>query len=94
MIGKLGLAMLVTVFVVGLSPSLTRSALSVVHNDRVHYVGHLVAGQMLSLCPCTASLAQTQYAKGMYHAHTPRQVMLLSEPASALLSRAVHRVVV
>lgn len=72
---------------------LTRSALVVVHNDRVHYVGHLVATQVLSLCPCTQGLAQTQYVKGMYHAHTPRQAEMLSLRPKQLISRAVRRAV-
>ena len=86
----LGLALLVAVLAL---PGATRLALGVAHNDRVHYVGHLVAGQLLSVCPCTASLAQTQYVKGMAHAHTPRQVALLSERPSHLVTRALRRVV-
>ena len=93
MIAKVGLALVVMVLVVSFAPDAARSAVNVVHDDRVHYVGHLVAAQVFSLCPCTASLAQAQSVRGMYHAHTPRQVELLSEPPSALLSRAVRRVV-
>jgi hypothetical protein len=65
----------------------------VAHNDRVHYVGHLMGTQVFSLCPCTQGLAQTQYVKGMYHAHTVRQVELLSLRPRQLISRAVQRVV-
>jgi hypothetical protein len=60
------------------APSLTRVALQVGHDDQVHYVVHLFAGRMLSLCPCTASMADHQYARGMYHAHTPQQKALLT----------------
>jgi hypothetical protein len=61
-----------------LSPRLADTALGVAHNDRVHYVGHLVAGRLLSLCACTQQAAQAQYARGMYHARTPRQAALLT----------------
>jgi len=61
-----------------LAPSLMRAALQFGHDDQVHYVVHLAAGRALSLCPCTAALADTQYARGMYHAHTPRQKALLT----------------
>jgi len=54
-------------------------ALQAAHADQVHYVGHLVAGRVLSLCPCTLQLAETQYAKGMYHARTTRQAALLTD---------------
>jgi hypothetical protein len=61
-----------------LGPSLARVALQVGHDDQVHYVGHLVAGRVLSLCSCTATLAERQYARGVYHARTPRQLALLT----------------
>ncbi len=48
------------------------------HDDQVHYVGHLLAGRVLSLCPCTAQLAQRQYNRGLYHARTPLQMTLLT----------------
>ena len=72
LLGFVGLGLLLT------SPRLAESALGAVHNDRVHYVGHLVAGRLFSLCPCTQQLAETQYLKGMYHARTPRQAALLT----------------
>ncbi len=90
--GKIWIIALVLVSLVSVAP-LTRSALAVAHNDRVHYVGHLVGTQVLSLCPCTASLAHAQYIKGMYHARTPRQAELLSLRPMQLISRTVRRVV-
>jgi hypothetical protein len=88
---------------VAVSPSLTRLALQVGHDDQVHYVVHLLAGRMLSLCPCTAQLADTQYERGMHHAHTPRQKALLTtarpnnlrqrlEETPVLVSALVRRV--
>ncbi len=74
-------------------PGATRTALGVAHDDRVHYVAHLVGTQFFSLCPCTANFAQTQYVKGMYHARTPRQAQLLSLRPNQLIGRAVRRVV-
>jgi hypothetical protein len=69
---------------VWVTPSLASGALSLAHNDQVHYGGHLVAGRLLSLCPCTARLAETQYIRGTYHARTPKQLALLTteRPAS------------
>ena len=64
--------------IAALGPDLTRVALQVGHDDQVHYVGHLLAGRVLSLCPCTATLAEHQYARGMYHARTPREKALLT----------------
>ena len=52
--------------------------LQVAHDDQVHYGVHLLAGRLLSLCPCTAQHAQAQYARGMYHARTPLQAALLT----------------
>jgi len=83
---------LLTLFAVFALPA-TRVALDVAHNDRVHYVSHLVAGQVLSLCPCTANLAQSQLTKGMYHARTPRQVALLTDRPGTLVRSAVRRLV-
>ena len=75
-------------------PRLTATALSIAHDDQVHYGGHLLAGRILALCPCTAQLAETQYARGMYHARTPRQLALLTtdRPHSmrARLAEAPH----
>ena len=69
---------LVAAGVVWATPRVTDATLSLVHNDQVHYGGHLIAGRILSLCPCTTHLAETQYVKGMYHARTPHQVALLT----------------
>jgi hypothetical protein len=60
------------------TPRVASGALSLAHNDQVHYGGHLVAGRILSLCPCTTGLAETQYIRGTYHAHTPTQLALLT----------------
>ena len=60
------------------TPGMTRAARQVGHNDHVHYFGHLVAGRLLSLSPWGATLAERQYARGMFHAHTPRQKALLT----------------
>jgi hypothetical protein len=60
------------------APRLVTFALQVAHDDQVHYAGHLLAGRALSLCPCTLQLAETQYAKGMYHARTSREAALLT----------------
>ncbi len=60
------------------TPGVTRAALQVGHDDQFHFLGHLAAGRLLSLCPCAATLAERQYARGMYHARTPRQKALLT----------------
>jgi hypothetical protein len=78
---------------IALAPRLTDAALTVAHNDRVHYVTHLVAGQAFSLCPCTQALAQTQITKGLYHARTPRQVKLLTTSPRHVVRAAVRRLV-
>src|SRR5438105_15569050 len=73
--------MLIAVLAAGVvwaTPRVTDATLSLLHNDQVHYGGHLIAGRILSLCPCTTHLAETQYVKGMYHARTPHQVPLLA----------------
>src|SRR5690242_14155753 len=73
--------LLVGVVALGLAlatPALADTALGFIHNDRLHYVVHLAAGRAFSLCPCTTQLAQTQYARGMYHARSPHQVALLT----------------
>jgi hypothetical protein len=57
---------------------LAGGALSLAHDNQVHYVGHLLAGRLFSLCPCTTRLADDQYARGLYHAETPRQEALLT----------------
>jgi hypothetical protein len=60
------------------TPGVSRAALQFGHDDRVHYFGHLAAGRLLSLCPCGTTLAERQYARGMFHARTPRQQALLT----------------
>jgi hypothetical protein len=78
---KASVAAVGLVAVLGLAvfaPGITRAALQVGHDDQVHYLGHLAAGRLLSLCPGAAALAERQYARGMYHAHTPRQKALLT----------------
>jgi hypothetical protein len=73
-----------------ITPSLTRVALQVGHDDQVHFVGHLVAGRVLSLCPCTASLAENQYARGLYHARTPHQRALLTTARPTTLAQRLN----
>jgi hypothetical protein len=75
---RLALVALVVTGVVFATPRLTDAALSVAHDDQVHYGGHLLAGRLFSLCPCTTRLADEQYARGMYHARTPTQLALLT----------------
>jgi plastocyanin len=41
--------------------------------DHLHYAGHLVAGRILDLCPCTRRAADAQYYYAHFHAITPRQ---------------------
>ena len=60
------------------APRLTGGVLSLAHNSQVHYAGHLLAGRIFSLCPCATALAEEQYARGLYHAETPRQAALLT----------------
>jgi hypothetical protein len=69
---------LVSAGLLWVAPRVASSALSLAHNDQVHYGGHLLAGRLLSLCPCTAQLAETQYLRGTPHARTPMQLALLT----------------
>ncbi|MBV8720177.1 MAG: hypothetical protein JOZ65_34345 [Chloroflexi bacterium] len=71
----IGLAMAAVLWA---TPRLASNALSLAHDDQVHYGGHLVAGRILSMCPCTAQLAEAQYVRGTYHARTPTQLALLT----------------
>jgi hypothetical protein len=64
--------------VAALTTGISRAALQVRHDDQVHYFGHLLAGRVVSLWPGGAALAEQQYARGMYHAHTPRRKALLT----------------
>ena len=75
---RLTLIALATVGLVWATPRFAGAAVGVARNDAVHYGGHLLAGRILSLCPCTMQLAETQYVKGMYHARSPRQAALLT----------------
>jgi hypothetical protein len=47
-------------------------------HERLHYGLHLVAGRVLSLTPWTEGLAEDQYYRATYHAHTPRQRALVT----------------
>jgi hypothetical protein len=76
-------ALVATGFVALATPRLAQATLNVAHDDQVHYVGHLVAGRLFSLCTCTLRLADEQYTRGLYHARTPRQVALLTTERSA-----------
>ena len=60
------------------APRLAGGAQSLAHDNQVHYIGHLLAGRLFSLCPYTSRLAEDQYARGLYHATTPRQKALLT----------------
>ena len=76
---KLGLLCLALVScVVVFGPRAQALTMQLIHNDQLHYGSHLIAGRILSLCPCTDQLAETQYVKGMYHARTPLQIALLT----------------
>jgi hypothetical protein len=58
------LASVVAIFAfVLLAPPLHGAAMHVAHADRVHFVGHLLAGRALSLLPVTSRLAEDQYAR-------------------------------
>ncbi|HET6319007.1 MAG TPA: plastocyanin/azurin family copper-binding protein [Chloroflexota bacterium] len=41
--------------------------------DHLHFAGHLVAGRILDLCPCSRRAAVAQYVYARFHALTPRQ---------------------
>jgi hypothetical protein len=76
---KLGLACLSLVTcVVLLGPRAEAFTRQVIRNDQLHYGVHLLGGRILSLCPCTDQLAETQYIKGLAHARSPLQVALLT----------------
>jgi hypothetical protein len=76
---RLKIALLATcLLAVGFFASGTDVLLNIAHNDQVHFGGHLLAGRVLSLCPCTAELAETQYVRALPHARTPLQVALLT----------------
>jgi lysophospholipase L1-like esterase len=49
------------------------------HGDRLHYVGHLLLGRVLDLCPCTDELAADQYDGADAHARTVRQRALVTD---------------
>jgi hypothetical protein len=100
---RLTLFALIAVGLLLSAPRVAGGALTLVHDDQVHYAGHLLAGRILSLWPWTAQQAEVQYAKGLYHARTPRQVALLTSQrpvsmrarlaeAPALVAEALQRI--
>jgi hypothetical protein len=100
---RLTLVGLIAVGLLWATPRLASGAVTLAHDDQVHYAGHLVAGRILSLWPATARLAEVQYSRGMYHARTPREVALLTSErptsirgrigeAPALASSALRRI--
>jgi len=93
--GLAGLALVGVVALGGLAPHMWDLAMRVAHDDQVHYGGHLVAGRLLSLWPGAADLAENQYARGLYHARTPRQTALLTtqRPTGARAHLAEARMV-
>jgi len=76
--GLVGAVLVGAVALGGLAPQVWGLAVRVARTDEVHYGGHLVAGRLLSLWPGGAELAENQYARGLYHARTPRQAALLT----------------
>lgn len=85
---RLLLVGLIAIALAWATPRLVAGALTLAHDDQLHYGGHLIAGRILSLCPCTAQLAEVQYFKGMSHARTPRQAALLTtQRPSSMRSR-------
>lgn len=46
--------------------------------DRVHYGVHLIAGRILSVCPCTRGHAPDEYARALQHAGTSRRQALVT----------------
>ena|SRR5437870_1595421 len=76
--GFVGVVLVGSVALGGLAPHLWGVAVRVARTDQVHYGGHLVAGRLLSLWPGAAEMAENQYARGLYHARTPRQAALLT----------------
>jgi hypothetical protein len=64
------------------SPSARERAVWVIaHGDHVHYAGHVTAGRILSLCPCTRRAAANQYYRAKFHALTPHQRAVLDSTA-------------
>jgi plastocyanin len=55
------------------------------HGDHLHYAGHLAAGRLLDICPCTRRAAAAQYYYARFHAVTSRQMAVLAttRPGSA-----------
>src|SRR5216684_1605385 len=91
--GLLGVVLVGAVALGGLAPQVWGLAVRVARTDEVHYGGHLVAGRLLSLWPGGADMAENQYARGLYHARTPRQAALLTtqRPTSAAAHLAEAR---
>jgi plastocyanin len=42
--------------------------------DHLHFAGHVAAGRLLDVCPCTRGLADGQYYRAHFHAVTPLQL--------------------
>jgi plastocyanin len=61
-----------------------RAAWAWEYGDHLHYAGHLVAGRVLDLCPCSRNAAGAQYYYAKFHAITSRQkaVVVNSKPSS------------
>jgi hypothetical protein len=93
--GLVGVVLVGAVALGGLAPQVWGLAVRVARTDEVHYGGHLVAGRLLSLWPGGADMAENQYARGLYHARTPRQAALLTtqRPSGALAHLAEARMV-
>src|SRR5262245_38425973 len=56
------------------------------HGDHLHYAGHLAAGRLLDLCPCTRRAAAAHYYYARFHAVTPRQKAVLANAPGNLTS--------
>jgi hypothetical protein len=93
--GLVGVVLVGAVALGGLAPQVWGLAVRVARTDEVHYGGHLVAGRLLSLWPGGADMAENQYARGLYHARTPRQAALLTtqRPSGARAHLAEARMV-
>jgi hypothetical protein len=90
LIGVACLALLMAVIAVGLLDSVdvgsgsardslpSRTLTVLQSSNQVHYAVHLLLGSALEVCPCTRTLAATQYSKASHHASTPRQMALVA----------------
>jgi len=57
----------------GSSDRRAQAAWALEHGDHLHFAGHLLAGRLLDVCPCTRRAAAAQYFYGRFHAVTPLQ---------------------